>query len=129
RAAPSRSASWTGAWCPPALACACRASSWSAARTAPGRAPARTAERAALAARREPARQREHHVLRNSLERPHALRAERLQARDQLLHQHLGRGSAGGDADAALARDPFGPQVGGVVDEVRGHAWIAGKRR
>src|SRR4051794_19708342 len=74
----------------------------------------------------EPARQCEHDVPGDALERAHALRAEGLQARDQLLDQHLGRGRPGSDADAALARDPLRPQGRSVVDEVRGHAHVLG---
>jgi hypothetical protein len=71
-------------------------------------------------------RQREHDALERALELGHAFRAERAQLVDHLAHEHLGRRRAGGDADAALALDPLGIELGRRVDHVRGHAAVRG---
>src|SRR5207249_8928312 len=85
-------------------------------------APATAAPRA----RHAPARQAEHHVLGDALERPHALGAEFFQPLHELAHQDLGRRGAGGHADAALARDPLGTQVVGAVHHVGVGAHVLG---
>src|SRR5262249_34514942 len=74
--------------------------------------------------RRKLARQRELHALDGAVEGMHAPRAERLELRDQLVHQHLGRRGPCRDAHAALAGDPLGPQVRRRVDHVRLRAHV-----
>src|SRR5438477_5632627 len=61
---------------------------------------------------------REIHVLVDPLELAHAARAQHLEPQDHVVHENLGGGSAGGDADGALAADPFGLEIVGVVHEI-----------
>src|SRR5262245_37942207 len=60
--------------------------------------------------------QRKGDVLGDALQGPDALGAEILQPLDDFVNEDLGRGSARGHADARLAGEPFGAQLGGVVD-------------
>ncbi len=70
--------------------------------------------------------QRELHVLLDPLERLHASDAERAQPLDQLAHQHLRRRRAGGHADAPLADEPRGIELGGRPDQPRLLAHLLG---
>jgi hypothetical protein len=50
--------------------------------------------------------------------------AQRLQARDDLLHQHLRRRRARGDADAYFPGYPLGPQLACIVDHIGSNALV-----
>ena len=56
----------------------------------------------------------------------HAGDAQRLEARDDFADEHLRRRRAGRDADTQLALDPFGAELVGAVDHVRGNASVRG---
>ena len=72
-------------------------------------------------------RQREVHLLLASGDFPRGLRAPARELLDDLLHEQLGSGGTGRQADGALARKPFTLEVRRAIDEVAGDACAVGE--